>query len=813
MQSPTSTRRYADVIHTRCKPLLLSAAIACAMFSTGWVQAEDAAAVASQTQTYDIPAQSLDTALVAWSQISGVQLFADATLTRGLSSAALSGQYSSQEALRLLLAGTGLVGDFTAPDRVMLDKAAQQGSALELDTTSVAGLRDPATEGTGSYTLTGASGTATRLPMTAKETPQSLTVVTRQQIDDTAVTSMGELLSYVPGIAGVSYNSENTDYFVRGFALNNISVDGYTDRANGDFGGEEQQALDTVQFDRVEVIKGAAGLLKGEGNPSASVNAIRKRPTRNFQGYATLQGGSYDFYRLEADVGGPLNDDGSIRGRIAAADQQNHTFQDNYAKKRQSVYGVLDWDLMPSTTLSLTADYQKSETDSPLFWSSLPAFYSDGTRLKRSRSFSTAPRWARHDIEQYNVGAELEHRFDNGWTAQLQYRHHGAESVGIYGTPSGVNAQTQNITGAGSINTQPTTRSNDWELHANGPFTLFGREHELSIGATYYRDNVETTQYRSTYGNVTGISVDDLYYLPEPTWNLSNPSHREYRSSSSYLASRWNIADPLKLILGARLDAIKQNNVVSAYWGNQTTKYSDSDILIPYAGLVYEITPEISTYVSYTEIFRPQANMFDASDSPLEPRTGDNIEAGVKMAFFDERLNTSLAVYKVRERNVANETEEISPVTGGNVYTLIGGVETQGVELEVSGEVLPGWQVSGGYTYNHIETSTGEKSQPWVPNKTFKLFTSYRLPGAWNRLTVGGGVRWQGSIYYGEGATRLEQDSYELVDLMARYQISNNLTASLNVRNVFDKHYIIPQWGRIAYGEPTNMVATLNYKF
>ena len=813
MPTPANTFARMGDIHSRCKPLLLASAISCAILGSNWAHAQQAPAAASQAQSYDIPAQPLDAALVAWSQRSGVQLFADANLTGGLQSTAVQGQYSPGEALRQLLAGTGLVGHFTATDRVMLDKAAEQSDAVELGATSIYSNRNSATEGTGSYTLGGTSGTATRLSMTAKETPQSLTVVTRQQIDDTVVTDLGDLLSYVPGVSGITYNSENTDYFVRGFATNSITVDGYSNRGNGDFSGEEQQAMDTVQFDRVEVLKGATGLLQGQGNPSASINAIRKRPTHEMQGYATLQGGSFDYYRVEADVGGPLSEDGSVRGRIAAADQQNHSYKDHYAKKRQTVYGVLDWDLQPSTTLSFSADYQNSETDSPLFWNSLPAFYTNGTRFKRSNSFSTSPRWARHDIEQYSVSSELEQRFDSGWTARLQYRHRGAKSTGIYGYPSGVNAETGNITGVGSLNTRPTTRANTWELNANGPFSLLGREHELSLGSSYYRDDVKTNQSLSTFGDVTSVGIDDMYNLPEPTWRDSAPSHRQYRSSSSYLASRWSLADPLTLILGARLDAVKQNNVINAYWGSETTAFSDSDILIPYAGLVYEITPDVSTYVSYTEIFRPQANYLDASGSPLEPRTGDNIEAGLKMSFFDERLNASVAAYKVKERNVANQTDEVSEVTGGNVYTLIGGVETKGVELELSGEVLPGWQISGGYTYNDIKTDTGERHLYWVPNKTLKLFTTYPLPGQWRKLTIGGGVRWQGEIYYGEGAARLEQESYALVDLMARYQVTDNLTASLNVRNVFDQDYIMPLWGRIEYGEPVNAIATLNYKF
>lgn len=799
--------------------LLTASAMACGVASTAYAQSSQ------QQRQYTIPAGPLAQALNRFAAQSGVAIVVDANQLRTQRTEGLTGSYALEDGFAALLQGTGYAAEQTPQGYVL--RAAQSlpevtvtatgprttGAGALPEVVVTAGAWDGVTEGSGSYAQTGPSTTATRLGLTLRETPQSVTVVTRQQIDDIGLNDMGGVLDYVPGVAGVTYDSESAQYYVRGFEINAITVDGVSNRGNGDFAGEEQQAFDTVQFDRVEVVKGATGLLQGQGNPSASINAIRKRPTRQFQGYATVQAGSFDFYRAEADVGGSLNADGTVRARIAAAAQDNRSYKDNYAKQRQTVYGILEWDLQPSTILSLSGDYQNSETQAPLFWNSLPAFYSDNSPLRRSRGFSTAPSWARHDIEQYSISSALEHRFDNGWTTNLQYRHRGAKSAGIYATPRGANAQTQIITGAGTVNTQPITRANTWEAYATGPFSLFGREHELALGYSYYTDNVETRQYGASFGDISSVGIDDMYNLPEPLWSEQKPSHREYQSSSFYATSRWNIADPLKLIVGARIDSVKQNNVVNAYWGSETIKFKDSGTVIPYAGLVYDINPTTSTYVSYTEIFKPQANYLDANGKGLEPRTGSNIELGVKTSFYQDRLNASLAVYRVKERNIASNSGAVSETTGETIYGTIPGVTTKGIEAEISGEVLPGWQVSGGYTYNDIKNNSGARYLYWVPNKTLKLSSSYKLPGAWNRLTLGGGVRWQGAIYYGSGQTRLDQSSYALVDLFARYQFNERLSGSLNIRNAFDRSYIMPLWGRIEYGEPAAATVTLQYRF
>ncbi len=239
--------------------------------------------------------------------------------------------------------------------------------------------------------------------------------------------------------------------------------------------------------------------------------------------------------------------------------------------------------------------------------------------------------------------------------------------------------------------------------------------------------------------------------------------------------------------------------------------------------MVYDLNDTYSVYASYTNIYQPQINK-DASGKTLDPVEGDSYETGLKAAYLDGRLNASLALFRIEQDNVAQYVITDTN-TGQDIYKPTSGATTKGVELELAGELAEGWNVSAGYTYARTRDKDEQRIYGFPlattkPEHVVRTFTTYRLPGVLDQVTVGGGISWQ-SAFYGqsssptEGATSLKQGGYTLVDLMTRYQYDDHLSFTVNANNVFDKRYLtgLGNFGTTFDGEPRNLQLTAKYNF
>ena len=246
-----------------------------------------------------------------------------------------------------------------------------------------------------------------------------------------------------------------------------------------------------------------------------------------------------------------------------------------------------------------------------------------------------------------------------------------------------------------------------------------------------------------------------------------------------------------------------------------------SSQVTPYAGVVYDINDTYSAYASYTDIFQPQQRR-DLSGDYLDPILGKSTELGVKGSFFGDRLNASAAVFEIVQDNLAQSTGLIIPDTNPveTAYEASEGATSRGFELEVSGEVAEGWNVSAGYTQFKATDADGEDVNTIYPRKLLRLFSTYRLRGDFARLTLGGGVNWQGKTYTDAtnplgNVERIEQDAYSVVNLMARYDFTKQLYAQLNINNVFDEEYfaMFDAYDQMTYGAPRSATLKMTYKF
>ncbi|PWU27571.1 TonB-dependent siderophore receptor [Pseudomonas sp. RW407] len=806
----------------------LRARIRLAILCSALLAPLSALADAPATQRYQIAAGDLSQVLTRFAAESGIVLSFDARLTRGQNSAGLDGSFPVEDGLRTLLAGTGIRALRESDGRYTLVAASTEG-ALEMDATSVIGQGlGETTEHTGSYT-TGSNSTATKMPLSLRETPQSVSVITRQRMDDESLITLGEVLEQTTGLTVTKWGGERERYNSRGFQVENLMVDGLPIQY-------EEAALSTgamAMYDRVEVVRGASGLMEGTGTPAGSINLVRKRPTREFQGSITGSAGRWDDYRSELDLSGALNEQGTLRGRTVLSYQDKNSYIDYYENQRSLAYGILEADLDDATTLSLGASYSK-DNNPGADWNGLGT-YPDGSFLPISRSTRMSPSWSYWDKESRTFFAELEHRFDNDWKGKLSATWINSE-MDMLGTflnaPTlDANGEPQYAMRGGAYNYDRDQKSFDG--YFSGPFSLLGRDHSAVFGASRRSADWHDTGAATTLdGSFDIATINPLNWNPNSLaippvgefgeWNR----YQQIDQTGVYGTLRLSLADPLSLVLGGRADWYELD--VVQYDGDYpygAANYKVTRKFTPYAGVVYDLNDTYSVYASWTRIFNPQ-NYQTAGGSLLEPQEGTNYEVGLKAEYLQGRVNASLALFQIDLENLPDALPTSTCATGlTSCYSAAGEVRSRGVELEVNGEVLPGWNLTAGYTYNSAERvkesdydpigvfSKGKRYGTNLPQNLFKLGTSYRLPGELNRWRVGGALHTQSKISTPYG---VKQGGYTLVDLSAGFAATRKLDLQLNIDNLFDKRYyssISDTQGSNFFGDPRSYRLTAKYSF
>lgn len=799
--------------HFQPHPLALAAALAFALGAgpqaVGSARAQSTAAA---VQHYDLPAGPLDATLTRIARQSGRVIVVEPQLVEGLHAAPVRGELSMEQAFTQALSGTGLLLDVRGSGTLGVRR---QPNATQLAPVTVSARteRSGITEGSGSYTAAGPSSTATGLALSLRETPQSVTVMTRQRMDDFKLETLTDVLEQTPGVT-VGRQNDMTTFNVRGAAVN-LQTDGNRRFANGwAWNSHTVHTLDDLaEIDRVEVLKGASGLINGDGAYGATINLIRKRPTREFQASATASAGRWDNHRLDADLSGPLNADASLRGRVVAAYKDSKTFNSKETDNSM-LYGTLEYDLGSDTLASAGITWRQREQRGTAATTPIQGFDGDGNAVPRmARDYNNGAHWAGYEQDSLNAFARLEHRFANGWTGKLQVAHEGIETPKMrigslrYALPA--------VTAQYGIYKDIESRDQSFIADLQGPFELFGREHQLLFGAGISRSR--TTLLRGSqpdgllvlpgadYGQGGGI-------VPEPA---GNPVYSdEYFSNDRryvYAAGRFSLADPVKLIVGARVSDYEQKDVTDISWYNYDL--SEKGVVTPYAGLVVDVARDISVYASYASIYQAQSAK-DANERTLDPEEGLTYEVGAKGEFFDKRLNASMSYFWMRTDNTA---EEIGfNAQGDSIYRAVMGAIRRGYELELSGELARGWQAQGSY----VQNSSDLDSASATPKHQFKLGSTWQFAdGALRGLTVGAATRWQSTISVQRGNAELRQRAYWLLDLMAHYQIDDKLSISANLHNALDKKYFAgvtnlnAQGLFYTWGAPRSFSASLRYDF
>lgn len=691
---------------------------------------------------------------------------------------------------------------------LLMGVAQAQETPQEVSTLSSIKVRaqNEKSEGTGSYQQQ-AVPQVLKLPMTLQELPQSATVITRQRIEDQGLDTLGQVMEQSPGVSRRQYGDDGagyTSFQARGFNITNYVIDGVPTTAAALQGYGGVSVMDTAIYDNVAIVRGATGLLSGAGEPSASIMMQRKRPTAEFQGQVLAGVGSWDRYRGMADISGPLNDSGSVRGRLVAAYDQSRSWKDGYKGKRDVFYGVIEADLGARTVARLGLEHMDNRYDG----SSMHAFsVSDtaGNLVEWDRSDSATAAWAYSKQRRTMAFAQLEHEFNDDWSIQMAMGRSWLNNEQLYGvaapepTPQGRGSMT-----AGFNEKTPTQDTAD--ITIKGRFQAWGQGHDIMLGANYYELSRHDMAYARQRIPIAQIKDFDRN-LPRPDLKITGPDNQRARQWGAYAATRLRLTDNLALIAGGRVTNWKDHS--------NTTLRKENGVFTPYAGLVYDWNEQWATYASYTQIFNPQSSQ-DRDGNYLDPEKGNNYELGVKYLFPGEAASASLAVFQTRKDNLAVvDGKELTP-SGTQAYTAASNTRSEGIEFEINGELAPGWQMGAGYTHYRFRGADGEKIKTDIPADQVKLFTTYRLPGAWHKLTVGGSVQWQSKIFDNQltGVARETntQKAYAVVDLMARYAITPRADLTVNFNNIFDKTYRLA-YSSHTYGAPRNVMASLRYQF
>ncbi|QLF93484.1 TonB-dependent siderophore receptor [Pseudomonas sp. ABC1] len=781
------------------------------------------ALAAEQPARFDIPAQPLDSALTRFADQAGLRILFTSDDVAGLDGNPLNGSFPPSQALQRLLQGSGYGFQFVDEKTLTLRKLQEGSGPVELDATRIDSSATPRlmSEGSGSYASTAAS--IMKGARSLKEIPQSVTVMTRKRLDDQRLDTVTEALANTPGIVLIRRPNGGSDIYARGYLTESLQYDGVPMLRYHNWGNS--LSASAVHLDRIEVLRGASGLLEGAGHPAGSVNLVRKRGLADNALSLEARAGSWDTYGTRIDTGGPLNETGTLRSRIVVDYQDGHSFLDSVWDKDANAYAALDLDVSPNTVIGLGFSYARLNGNSALY-SGVPR-YADGRSLGLSRSAYLSPGWNEATRREKQTFIDLEHRLNADWSFKSTAVFIQESYDAIESHANGLVALGGNTVSGPGFDYSDSAKSHGLDMNLTGNLQLFGLAHDLVLGGNYSRQERDDG-YSQYWGYATYNVFDPRHNPPRleqstPTAILEQDTDTEQRGLYGMLRS--HLTDKLTLNLGARVSwyAFDSETTILNAASTSRSSLEENGEFTPYAGLVYALTPQWSAYASYTEIFSPQTST-DAQFRILPPMTGIAYETGVKGEHFDGDLNTSLAIYRVDQKDRA-VTDYDAPMVCDGWYCsrAAGKVRSEGFELEAHGKLTQGLQVSAGYTYNRNrylqDTDKALEGKPfdYGPRHVLRLWSDYQLPGDQGKWRVGAGVNFR-SEQKTNSTTRLNpvQGSYAIWNAMLAYRIDGHWSTQLNMNNVFDKKYysnISDNYFYSHVGEPRNFTVSLRGEF
>jgi outer membrane receptor for ferric coprogen and ferric-rhodotorulic acid len=662
---------------------------------------------------------------------------------------------------------------------------------------------------------------ATGLSLSPRETPQSISVITREQMEDQAAITIGDMLAYTSGVSLKAVDRGRSTLSARGFDITNFQIDGAPFNT-GNIGLEKNSS---AIYERIEVIRGASGLLQGAGDPSATINLVRKHAVSSAPVISVdLELGTWNRMAATGDLTLPLTTDGSVRMRLVGQIAGQDSFVDLEKTDSKTIYAVVDADPGTTTHISIGASYQRDDRKGVL-WGQLPYWYSDGTRTDWPRSKTTATSWNRWNTVEKTAFLMIDQKLGDDWSLRGDVSYHQQDEDSKLLWTSGLPNRATGI-GMNASGYWYNSNPKQWNasLMLRGGFNLLGQAHELILGANYRRRQGGWSDRTppelapiGDFNNWNGAAY------PEPSWGprFWSSGHNATQQYAGYGAAKLQFLDPLKLILGARISWWRRDEKASFYTPSPFIIRHNGRIT-PYAGVVFDMTKNLSAYASYTSIFDPQERR-DRNGAYLPPLLGNSYEAGLKSEWMGGRLRGSAAIFRIEQDNfgVVDADGAQVPGTTSPAYHAAKGTVSEGYEAEIAGKMLPQWDLSLGWSAFRARDANGDPVHAHHPRKVLRMATRYDFAGMAEGFSLGGSLRWESrppktaQNPVTNSSEPVGQPAYLLVNAMGRYTLNEHVALQVNVNNLFDKRYFNNnEWfAGYVYGEPRNVRATLRFDF
>lgn len=765
-------------------------------------------------RTYDIPAGDLAPALNRFADESGLRLVYGAEIAQGVRTDGLRGSYTPEQALRLLLAGSGIRYRFADARTVTLEGAAAGpgGGAIPLDPIRVEGRSEnPSGPVDGYVADVGRTGTKTATPLI--ETPQSITVITRDRLDAQDADTINEALRYVPGVLGEAFGFDSRVDFLqyRGFDEGGVGVfrDGLALRSRGfaEFRPELYGA------ERVEVLRGPASVLYGQGAPGGLLNVVTKQPTREAFGELEVEAGSFEHYEGKFDLGGPVYGTDSLSFRLTGLFRESGTQIDFIDDDRVFIAPALKWESQETqgrTSFTLLGHVQDDRTGATNQF--LPA---SGTLDSNPNGTVPVDRFiGEQDFDEFDrttfsAGYLFEHQFDETWTVRQNARYDDLKvdyktvfGIGLLGDQRTLNRapfRAEGDTGLVAVDNQAQA-----EL-VTGPAA-----HTLLFGVDYQYYDVDE---RQSSGSLLTIDLFDPDYGAEiPPLAAFRDTRIKQEQIGIYAQEQLKLYENLILTLGGRQDFVfteLDNQLAGSTEDNRDQEFSWR------AGLVYLFDAGVAPYASYSESFLPVPDVDDSGDL-FDPETGEQFEVGVKFQPPQSDSFVTVSAFHLTRQNVVTP----DPGTPGR-QSQTGEIRSRGFEFEALASFPFGLDLIAGYTFQDVEVTEDKDNEALegnrpetVPEHLASLWADYTVPeGPLAGLGLGAGVRFKGSTF-GDEENSFTVDEYVLVDAAVRYDW-RNFSFAVNAQNLLDNRHVASCQSESAcfYGIDQTFTGSISYRW
>jgi iron complex outermembrane receptor protein len=782
---------------------------------------------AEANRRFQIPPQSLDSALKAFGAQSGMQLFYAADLVADKRNPGLDGQFSPAQALERLLKASGLQyrvrnNTVTLEKQDIIPSAPRSPTTLGAVTVTGRAEYDSTDPYNKDYAVPNAV-TATKTDTPLMETPANIQVIPKAVLDDQQAISLTQTMKNVAGaFSNHGSGGLNNAIRLRGFNNSAYYRNGYRfpDRFGGSLGPRQM-----ANVERIEVLKGPGAVLYGQMEAGGMVNVVTKRPLKTSYYALQQQFGSFDLYRTSVDATGPLTDDDTLLYRFNASFEDSGSFRELVDSERIFLAPIVTWNISPRTQATLEMEYRH---DNLIYDSQFKPFI-NGRFVDIPRERNLAERTP-NNVEEIFIGFDWSHEFNDDWKISQKFVRDTIDVSPFY-----------DIQGAGTTLTNGTLLNRTLgnfplsvetyytDLNLTGHFETFGLKHTLFLGGDYYRFEE---------------SDDSFARAPLPPIDVFNPIHTglvplqlstHIDTTTDYygLYAQDQIKLPygLHVMGGLRYQYIHDVTINTTLTGNISRHTAlTADDVTPRVGVLWQAQDWLSLYGSYVENFGNITSRIDFSGNVLPPESAQQWEVGLKSEFFDGRLSATLSYYDLTKQNVATLDPDPTHTgcLGGTCFVAAGEVRSRGPELDIRGEILPGWNAI--VTYANLDVRVTKDNNPAnlgnrlfaVPRNIGSLWTTYDFQRQPLRgLKLGGGITMR------DGSTDGTKNGYETagfatVDLLAAYSMNigkSKLTAQLNIDNLLDKEYItdarfvMGPGARVTNGTPRSFMGSIRVEF